>query len=255
MSSKPIETSSLIDEGLYSRQLYVIGANAMKKMADCKVLLCGLHSLGGEAAKNLVLAGLQNLVLYDLSPTPDQESVSNKLFLENDKPSIHTSRGAASLKKLQELNPNVFLSVREIPLSLEELRTFQLIILAFSGPRMCQVCPDLPTLSELTSFCHQNGIHVVLGETRGLFFRAFSDFGEDFLVSEPDQGKPAKVMVTKISNDCQGLVTCLVDKTHGFQAGDGVIFSEIQGMEDMGTCGVVEVLSANSFTIGDTSGT
>ena len=46
-----------IDESLYSRQLYVMGHEAMKQMARSDVLIVGLNGLGVEAAKNVVLAG------------------------------------------------------------------------------------------------------------------------------------------------------------------------------------------------------
>jgi len=44
-----------IDEGLYSRQLYVLGTDAMKKMAKSNVLISGLGGLGVEIAKNVCL--------------------------------------------------------------------------------------------------------------------------------------------------------------------------------------------------------
>lgn len=37
-----------IDEGLYSRQLYVMGRDAQKRMGSAKVLICGLNGLGVE---------------------------------------------------------------------------------------------------------------------------------------------------------------------------------------------------------------
>ena len=47
-----------IDEGLYSRQLYVMGHEAMKQMAMSDVLIIGLNGLGVEASKNVILAGI-----------------------------------------------------------------------------------------------------------------------------------------------------------------------------------------------------
>jgi molybdopterin/thiamine biosynthesis adenylyltransferase len=37
-----------IDEGLYSRQLYVLGHEAMKQMSQSDVLIMGLQGLGVE---------------------------------------------------------------------------------------------------------------------------------------------------------------------------------------------------------------
>lgn len=37
-----------IDESLYSRQLYVLGHEAMKRMSNSHVLIAGLRGLGAE---------------------------------------------------------------------------------------------------------------------------------------------------------------------------------------------------------------
>ncbi|KAJ1509031.1 SPS-sensor component ptr3 [Coelomomyces lativittatus] len=58
-----------IDEGLYSRQIYTIGLDAMKKMAVSSVLVLGLKGLGVEIAKNVILAGVKSVSIYDPEPT------------------------------------------------------------------------------------------------------------------------------------------------------------------------------------------
>ena len=40
-----------IDDSLYSRQLYVMGHEAMKSMSESKVLIIGLKGLGVEIGK------------------------------------------------------------------------------------------------------------------------------------------------------------------------------------------------------------
>jgi ubiquitin-activating enzyme E1 len=57
-----------IDESLYSRQLYVMGHEAMKKMMLSNVLVIGLRGLGVEVAKNLILAGVRSVTLHDSQP-------------------------------------------------------------------------------------------------------------------------------------------------------------------------------------------
>ena len=44
-----------IDESLYSRQLYVLGHEAMKRMSASHVLIAGLRGLGAEIGSPLVL--------------------------------------------------------------------------------------------------------------------------------------------------------------------------------------------------------
>jgi hypothetical protein len=47
------DKSTDIDEGLYSRQLYVLGHEAMKRMSSSNILLVGLRGLGVEIGKLL----------------------------------------------------------------------------------------------------------------------------------------------------------------------------------------------------------
>ena len=54
-----------IDEGLYSRQLYVLGHEAMRRMATSNVLISGLGGLGVEIAKNVILGGVKSVTLHD----------------------------------------------------------------------------------------------------------------------------------------------------------------------------------------------
>jgi ubiquitin-activating enzyme E1 len=44
----PEESKSYIDESLYSRQLYVLGHEAMERMGSSHVLITGMRGLGVE---------------------------------------------------------------------------------------------------------------------------------------------------------------------------------------------------------------
>lgn len=54
-----------IDENLYSRQLYVLGHEAMRKMANSDVLISGMNGLGVEIAKNVILSGVKSVTIHD----------------------------------------------------------------------------------------------------------------------------------------------------------------------------------------------
>lgn len=60
----PMNTDE-IDESLYSRQLYVLGHDAMRRMANTDILLSGLGGLGLEIAKNVILGGVKSITLHD----------------------------------------------------------------------------------------------------------------------------------------------------------------------------------------------
>lgn len=72
--------SQTIDESLYSRQLYVLGHEAMKRMANSAVLIIGAGGLGVEIAKNIILGGLKSVTLADTKVT-DNYDLSSQVCL------------------------------------------------------------------------------------------------------------------------------------------------------------------------------
>ena len=52
--------SHAVDEKLYSRQLYVMGHEAQRRMMASSALVLGVSGLGVEVAKNCILAGLNH---------------------------------------------------------------------------------------------------------------------------------------------------------------------------------------------------
>ncbi len=69
-----------IDEGLYSRQLYVLGHEAMRRMQASDVLICGMGGVGAEIAKNIVLAGVKSVTVYD-AHAASHDDLATQFFL------------------------------------------------------------------------------------------------------------------------------------------------------------------------------
>ena len=88
------------------------------------------------------------------------------------------------------------------------------------------------------------------------FLQVFCDFGEEFLVHDTNGENPVSVMVASITSEEKSVVMCLDEHRHGFESGDYVTFSEVQGMEGLNGSEPreVEVLGPYSFSIGDTRG-
>ncbi len=98
------DNMNMIDESLYSRQLYVMGHEAQKKMGVSKVLLIGLNGLGVEIAKNVILAGVHSLTLVDETLTTHMDLSAQFYLTEED---IGKPRAESCVVKLAELNPYV----------------------------------------------------------------------------------------------------------------------------------------------------
>jgi ubiquitin-activating enzyme E1 len=90
-----------IDESLYSRQLYVLGHEAMKRMGASNVLVVGLKGLGAEIAKNVALAGVKSLTLYDPAPVAIAD-LSAQFFLRPD--DVGKPRDEVTAPRVAELN-------------------------------------------------------------------------------------------------------------------------------------------------------
>ncbi|KAL7751063.1 E1 ubiquitin-activating protein [Sorochytrium milnesiophthora] len=232
-----------IDEGLYSRQLYVMGHDAMKKMALSNVLIIGLKGLGVEIAKNVVLAGVKSVTLYD--PEPAQYSdLSAQFFLtEQD---IGKPRAQTSAPKLAELNGYVPVSVLDGDLTPEALSRFQVVV-ATNVPQQRRI--------ELNDFAHKHGIKFIAAESRGLTGMVFCDFGDNFEVTDATGENPLSGMIAAVTKDTQGVVTCLDESRHGLEDGDYVTFTEIRGMDQLndGKPRKVKVHGPFTFSVGDTS--
>ncbi|KAG1753795.1 uncharacterized protein EDB91DRAFT_1286481 [Suillus paluster] len=251
LAAKMDVDEAAIDEGLYSRQLYVLGHEvmcaAMKKMAASNVLIVGLQGLGAEIAKNVCLAGVKSVTLYDPEPVTMQDLSSQYFLREED---IGKPRAAATLPRLAELN--AYVPVRNLGgdagqgISVDLIRPFQAVVL-------CGV--SLEKQLEINDWTHQNSIHFISAETRGLFGSVFNDFGPKFTCVDPTGEQPLTGMIVSVDKDREGLVTCLDESRHGLEDGDFVTFTEVQGMTELNGCKPrkVTVKGPYTFTIGDTS--
>jgi len=235
--------SQEIDEGLYSRQLYVLGHEAMKKMGLSNVLISGMKGLGVEVAKNIILAGVKSVTLHD----PEQctiEDLSSQYYLtEKD---IGSNRAKVTIEKIRELNSYVPVNVHEGELTENVLSQFQCVVLTNSA------LEDQLRIGDIT---HKNGQKLIVVDTKGLFGQLFCDFGEEFSVMDTNGEQPINNMIASVTNDKESIVTCLDETRHGLEDGDYVTFSEVQGMTELNGSEPrkIKVLGPYTFNIGDTS--
>lgn len=234
-----------IDESLYSRQLYVLGHEAMKRMGASNVLIVGLKGLGVEIAKNIALAGVKSLTLYDPAPAAIAD-LSSQFFLRPD--DVGKPRDQVTAPRVAELNAYTPIHVHESPSLTDNLSQFdkyQVVVLT-----------DTPWKDQLLigDYCHEKGIYFVVADTFGLFGEIFCDFGKDFTIIDPTGENPVNGIVADIDED--GLVSALDETRHGLEDGDYVTFSEIEGMEALNGCEPrkVTVKGPYTFSIGDVTG-
>jgi len=234
-----------IDESLYSRQLYVLGHEAMRRMQASNVLICGMGGLGVEIAKNVVLAGVRSVTIYD-NQQVTKDDFSSQFFLhEND---LGKNRAACTQPHLAELNTYVPVNTLDSnkPLTTDDLKNYQVVVLTQSTTAQ---------QLEFGEFCHKNSIKFLVAETRGIFGQIFCDFGTGFEIFDTDGEQALSAMLSAINNDPQGVVTTLDEQRHGFEDDMVVTFTEVKGMSEVnGKEFKIKVLGPYTFSIGDTSG-
>ena len=95
---------------LYSRQLYVLGHEAMKRMGASNVLIVGLKGLGVEIAKNIALAGVKSLTLWDPAPVALAD-LSSQFFLRPE--DVGKPRDQVTVPRVAELNAYTPIRIHE----------------------------------------------------------------------------------------------------------------------------------------------
>lgn len=239
-----LETSKLLDEELYSRQLYVLGLPAMQRLQGAKVLLSGLQGLGAEVAKNLVLMGVGSLTLHDPHPTCWSDLAAQFFLSEQD---LGKSRAEASQERVAKLNGAVQVCVHTGDITEDLLLDFQVVVLTAS---------DLEEQLKVGTLCHKHGVCFLVADTRGLVGQLFCDFGENFTVEDPTEAEPLTAAIQHISQGSPGILTLREkDVTQDFRDVDLVTFSGIEGMIELNSCAPrpIRMQEDGTLEIGDTT--
>jgi len=237
------EGASGIDEGLYSRQLFVLGKEAMERMQNSSVLISGLRGLGIEIAKNVILSGVKAVTLHDTEQV-EVADLGDQFFLrESD---IGTNRAAATFQRATELNSYVTMRHESGPLTEDLVKEHAVIVLTNSS------LAEQKRINEIT---HASDIAMVVADCRGLYAQVFTDFGPRFTVVDATGEQPITAMVASVSQDAEAVVTALDETRHGLEDGDVVKFSEVKGMQEINDqMFKIKVLGPYTFSIGDTRG-
>lgn len=209
------ESGIEIDESLYSRQLYVLGHDAMRRMANSDVLISGLGGLGVEIAKNVILAGVKSVTLHDKAVCEIGDLSTQFYLSEKD---VGKNRAEISRQQLSELNNYVPTKTYTGELTEDFLKNFRVVVLTATS------AAEQRRISKIT---HENNVGLIIADTRGLFAQVFCDFGKNFTVYDVNGNEPISTMVAGITKDTESIVTCLDETRHGLTDGDYVTFSEV----------------------------
>mmetsp|Transcript_30710 Transcript_30710/g.117499 ORF Transcript_30710/g.117499 Transcript_30710/m.117499 type:complete len:1043 (-) Transcript_30710:1450-4578(-) len=230
-----------IDEDLYSRQLYVLGHDAQRRMAASNVLIVGMTGLGVEIAKNIVLAGVKTVNIID-DEIVKWNDLSSQFYLATADVG-KSSRVDATFPHLAELNP--YVSVHKLSsdvLDSGDLSQFQVVVLV-DQPFSLQLSVDKK--------CHNAGVRFISASSRGVFGSVFVDCGKEFVVVDDNGEQEKQLMIAAITRDSPPMITCMDGNRHDLEEGDFVKFVEVKGMTELndGKPRKVSVPGPFSFTI------
>ena len=233
-----VDGNGEVDESLYSRQLYVMGHEAQRRMAGASVLMVGLNGLGVETAKNVILAGVKSVALHDDTPADWIDMSAQFYVTEAD---LGFTRAQISAHKLAELNPYVPVSIVSGELTTSMMDGFTVVVL---------IDQPLSKVTTLADYCHTKDIIVIVADARGVFGSIFCDFGSQFVVSDASGEQAASAMIAGITKDSPALVTVLEETRHNMESGDKIVLSDVVGMEELnGQEFIITVKDGFSFEI------
>lgn len=237
------EKGEQVDEALYSRQLYVMGHEAQRKMQLSNILIVGLRGLGVEIAKNVILAGVKSVSLHD-SGIVTQDDLGSQFYLTAAH--VGTPRAEACVGRLAELNKYVKVTVATGKLDEALVSKYQVVVLT-----ECLVSQQI----KINDFCHNNNIKFISGDIRGVLGAVFTDFGSSHNIIDDNGERPLRGLISHVTVGNPGIVTCHEDSRHGLQDGNYVTFEEVEGMTQLNNCTPLQIKTINthSFSIGDTS--
>lgn len=175
----------------YDRQIRLWGLDGQKRLRNSKICCLGLGSLGAEIVKNLVLAGVGEMVLVD------NRKIEEKTLLMTSGTDFET-RSDASLERVRELNPNVKVSVAPgspspFDLDAQFFKEFTLVIITIVLPK--------EELLRITSILRESNIKHIVGATFGMYGFGFNDFLDHEYVTTIDDKTEKKTMVFRSLSD------------------------------------------------------
>ena len=165
-----------IDQKLYSRQIRTYGLKIMKQLAKLKYLVVGVGGLGFEIAKNLILAGPNEVNLFD-DKLVNINDLGSNLYIEEDNIG-KIRRDKASVKKFSELNPYVKVNTLE-KFEIDDCLYYDVIIITeiiFSSDILFLINEKMREKNKGFIFCANLGLSVF----------GFSDFGNNFQILDED---------------------------------------------------------------------
>lgn len=219
---------------LYDRQNRTYGTEATKTLTTSNVVVFGLEGgVSTELCKNLILSGVQNIILIDDDTINRYDMETGYYYNECD---IGLSRAQVLSKKLSELNPYCVINCCSI-----EKVDFQ---------EKTVICSNMnyKMANKVNKICRENNSKFVWIKTSGVSGFVFVD-ALNMIVFDSNGENIEPVQIDNIC--CNGIVTCATNNVHDFQSGDCIKFTNMEGnnIDFLNNEWIIKVINKNSFKL------
>jgi len=186
MASEPSTAPTAITEdeaALYDRQIRLWGLEAQQRMRNATIVVVNLKGLATEVIKNVVLAGIGNLVVVEAADVSEEDLGAGFFFTESD---VGSNRALAAKPRIRDLNPLV--SVECIS-SNEVLEGGAFDALLETVDLVCVTDIPKDIIVRLNAACSQRGKKFYCGSTYGMRGYVFCDLGRHEYIAK-DRSAP-----------------------------------------------------------------
>ena len=145
-----------------------------------------------------MLTGPKEINIYDPNKCNINDLGVNYYICEDDVKE-GKRRDEASLEKLSQLNKYVRLSIMKGDDIFKNLKKYNVILIT--------EIMDENFLIKLNENCMENNIGFIYSYTFGISGFIFIDFGQDFIIKDPNGLEIKSFMIKNVTNEKQGLIT------------------------------------------------
>lgn len=223
-----------LDESLYSRQIYVLGHEAMNRIRESNILISGLGGVGVELAKCIILGGVKSVTLHSEKNVKYSDLSTQYYFSEKD---IGKNR-TICVNKLKELNPSV-----EINVTTDDLRN---VIRSNKFDIVVMTDNTLIELISVNQITREKNIKFIACIAYGGFGYVFCDFGDCFIVNDIDgeEIKSGIILDLYSVNNNDEVIAIQTVEPHNLAEGD---FIKIKGYDKEFT--TIKIKDTKTFII------
>lgn len=204
---------STVDFERYDRQNRTYGKKATQQLSNSTIIIIDLA--GGsatESCKNLLLSGVQDIILVEDSFVTSSDLDSGFYYQESD---IGMERHDVLSKKLVELNPYCRITTSKF----EDVEWTKKVVLLHNS--------NIEKAIEVNKLCRENNSKFVWTRTHGFAGSVFVDCLENHIVNDLSGEVIEPVQLENISPE--GKVNCAQHNSHDFESGDIIRFSNLSG--------------------------